>query len=230
MFKTTDLQKGRSYRVTGWIYVPGATGLSPQDSGDRGLRLVGYTRNEVTGVYTATKSQRPTLTDAWQQLTLDLTVPADADDVLVRLYNGFGDANRDVYFDDLSVREIWAPLGPQWDLGTADEAAGTAYTAIAQPSPDVAVLKLTGGGEIWFTGVADKWWPEPGACNPGLARRSHWPEEQRHACQSPATTHHARGPGGPLVDVGGLPTQLSVRADHFPILVGGPAWRADVEL
>ena len=69
----------------------------------------------------------------------------------IRLYNGFTAAGKEVFFDDLSVREIWAPLGPQWSLGTADESPAPPTAHISQPYPDVAALHLAGGGEIWFT-------------------------------------------------------------------------------
>ena len=156
-----NLQLGRTYRFTGWVYVPGSTGLAPQD--DRGLKLVGFVRNASTGQYTATSSAKPTITDAWQQLSVDVAVPAGSDDVILRLYNGFSTANKDVNFDDLSVRQVWSPLGPEWSMGTVDETTDTAYTHISQPDATVATLHLTGGGEVWFTGSGSTWWPETGA-------------------------------------------------------------------
>lgn len=156
------LPRGGTYRITGWVYVPAATGLSPESGA--GLKLFGYYQDSA-GNWPNAMSAKPALTDAWQQLSLDITVPASAQqDAKVRLYAGFAAAGKEVFFDDLSVRELWAPLGPQWSLGTVDEAAGTAYTYLSQPYPDVAVLHLTGGGDIGFTAAGDgRWWPEPGA-------------------------------------------------------------------
>ena len=157
------LRPGSSYRVTGWIYVPAGTGLNPEE-GNRGVRL--HTAYQAAdGQWKVTTSPKPTLVDAWQQLSVDVTIPADArTNTEVRLYNGFAAAGKQVFFDDLSVREIWSPLGPQWNLGASDEVAATSYSHVTQPSPDVAVVHLSGGGEIWFTGSGDgKWWPQPGA-------------------------------------------------------------------
>ena len=159
------LQPGGTYRFTGWIYVPAATGLSiDTPNSSRGLRLVGIYPKAGGGAGSA-RSDAPTLTDTWQQLSLDFTVPATATGAgFVRLYNGFTAGGKEVFFDDLSLREIWSPLGPQWSLGTADEMTGTAYSHISQPYPDVAAVHLSGGGEIWFTSGGNSiWWPEPGA-------------------------------------------------------------------
>ncbi|TQN42635.1 RHS repeat-associated protein [Blastococcus colisei] len=153
------LTAGRTYRITGWIYVPSATGLDPGST--HGLRIVGM-YNEG-GTWKAQSSNKPTRTDTWQQLTLDFTVPAGTTGPLIRLYNGFSATSKKVFYDDLSVRQVWAPFGPQWSLGVADQATGVAYTSITQPYPDVAAVRLSGGGEVWFTGGGANWWPQPGA-------------------------------------------------------------------
>ncbi|TYP90610.1 DNRLRE domain-containing protein [Blastococcus xanthinilyticus] len=155
------LAKGATYRLSAWVYVPAASGLSPEHAD--GLRLSAvYTES---GKEVRVTSARPRLVDAWQQLTVDVTVPASAaGNGAVRLYNGFAGAGKEVFFDDVSVREIFAPLGPQWSLGTADGGAQTGYSHISQPYTDVAALHLSGGGEVWFTQGGDgRWWPEPGA-------------------------------------------------------------------
>ncbi|GAA3800588.1 DNRLRE domain-containing protein [Cellulomonas soli] len=155
------MKPGRSYRVSAWIYVPAATGLL--SSSDYALQIGAFTR-VGTAPYENTKSSRAALTNAWQRLTLDVTVPAGATEAGVRLYDGFTSPDKVVYFDDVSVTELWSPFGPEWDLGTADASAGTAYTRITRPYDDVASLELTGGADVWFTQGADgAWWPEPGA-------------------------------------------------------------------
>lgn len=161
------LQAGRTYRVSGWIYVPESTGLQPDFP--RGLGLAVFTRTG-TGPYSEPASNgsmtaRPTRTDVWQQISVDVTIPAGSTEAFVRLYNGFSGTSKHVYFDDLSVRELWAPFGKEWASGTIDSAAGTAYTHISRPYDDVAAVHLTGGGEIWFTSGngGATWWPEPGA-------------------------------------------------------------------
>ena len=169
------MRAGHTYRVTGWIYVPAATGLAPPYA--RGLRLTGFVHtpagyNEPTS--DGNSSARPTVTDAWQQLSFDFAVPSNATEAFIRLYNGFDQGSgKEVFFDDLSVREIWAPLGPQWSLGTADAAAETGYTYIDQPSADAARLNFSGGGEVWFTASGDgRWFPELGAEDYKLAAGS----------------------------------------------------------
>jgi RHS repeat-associated protein len=160
------MQAGRKYRVSGWIYVPASTGLSPGSI--RGLRLQVFTRSG-TGPYSepvnvGAATAKASMTNAWQQLSVDVTIPAGTTETFLRLYDGYKESTKPVYFDDISVRELWAPFGKEWASGTTDSAAGTAYTRISRPYPDVAAVHLTGGGEIWFTsGDGVKWWPEPGA-------------------------------------------------------------------
>ncbi|MGW6130131.1 putative toxin [Cellulomonas sp. NPDC055163] len=163
---TTVMEPGRTYRVSGWIYVPSATGLG--STNDRALSMAVFAKkpdgNYTVPVADKMLTPRPTLVDAWQQLTVDVTIPSGATESFVRLYNGHSDPAKVVFFDDLSVRELWAPFGKQWAIGTADAAAGTAYTHVSKPYDDVAAVHLAGGGEVWFTsGNGTQWWPEPGA-------------------------------------------------------------------
>ncbi|WP_164703094.1 DNRLRE domain-containing protein, partial [Modestobacter sp. KNN46-3] len=113
-----QLRPGATYRADAWIYVPGSTGLAPVSP--RGLRVVGFYL-DANNVYREVRSNAPVKTDTWQQLSVDMEVPADAKGApFFRLYSGFGTSGVEVFYDDVSVREIWAPLGPQWSLGTAD--------------------------------------------------------------------------------------------------------------
>ncbi|MBW0254839.1 DNRLRE domain-containing protein [Cellulomonas sp. PS-H5] len=157
---------GRTYRVSTWVYVPSATTLTP--GSPRGLSLQLFSRTGAAAwAEPSTRgaaSAKPTMTNAWQQLSMDVTIPAGTTEAFLRLYNGNSAAAKPVYFDDITVNELWAPFGKQWASGTTDSSAGTAYTRISRPYPDVAAVHLTGGGEIWFTsGDGQKWWPEPGA-------------------------------------------------------------------
>lgn len=169
------MQAGRRYRVSGWVYVPDQTTLVPNNA--RGLRMTVFTRVgtdayvEPLAVGSATPA--PTSTNTWQQVSVDITVPPGSTEAFLRLYDGNTSASKPVYWDDISVRELWAPFGPQWSSGTSDSAAGTAYTRVSRPYSDVAAVHLTGGGEIWFTsGDGVKWWPEPGAEDLRLAPTS----------------------------------------------------------
>ncbi|MBX9246209.1 DNRLRE domain-containing protein [Actinotalea ferrariae] len=165
----TGLRPGRTYRFSGWVFVP-ATGTSvPAPTSPRGLKMTLFTR-AGTGPYTepalpgGAATADPTIVNAWQRVTFDATIPAGSTEAFVRLYNGFAaSTGQAVYWDDISVRELWSPFGPEWSAGTIDAAAGTAYTRVTTPYEDVAAVELSGGGEIWFTSANGVWWPQPGA-------------------------------------------------------------------
>ena len=78
----------------------------------------------------------PTLTEAWQHVSVDVTVPADAaSGAALRLYNGSATQGTEVYYDDLSVREVWGPLGPQWRLAPPIPPPTPPTPTSASPSP-----------------------------------------------------------------------------------------------
>ena len=233
-----ELRRGSTFRVSGWIYVPYSTGLSPQLS-SLGLRI-DTLYLDAAGNYQHVTSAAPVKTDTWQYLSVDVTVPADArSGARIRLYNGFSAAGRTVWWDDISVREIWAPLGPQWSLGTADGAADTAYTHISQPSADVAVVHTSGGGEIWFTAGGDgKWWPQPGAESLTLSQTGIWAWQLR---ELDGTVSDFAGPpagivqpertlrsGEQLASANGL-YRLVMQANGDAVLYGptGPTWHTN---
>jgi RHS repeat-associated protein len=162
------MKAGRTYRVTGWVYVPAATGLQP-DFG-RGLKISAFAK---TGAgYQEWSSARPSAVDVWQQLTLDFTVPKDATEAFVRLYNGFAaGSGKKVYFDDLSLREITAPFGPHWETGAEVDSAQIDYTRLTFPQEDTVQVEQADGSSIWFTRTPDgRFWPEPGAEDLTLAK------------------------------------------------------------
>nr|BEK69212.1 hypothetical protein KPHV_64390 [Kitasatospora purpeofusca] len=154
------MKPGRTYRLTGWIYVPGSTGLNP-DFGDRGLRLAGFVK---TGAgYAKTTSPKAGFTDGWQQLSVDLAVPADATEAFFRLYNGFTGADKQVFFDDISLKEIVAPFGPQW-AGGPDAGAGSDYRSLSFPQSDLVEIKGNDDTSLTFAkGTDGTFFPEPGA-------------------------------------------------------------------
>ncbi|MFJ6199592.1 LamG-like jellyroll fold domain-containing protein [Micromonospora sp. NPDC092111] len=154
---------GKTYRMTGWIYVPGATGLLPAHT-QRGLRIVGLYK--VGTVYTEVTSAMAGYTDGWQELSVDLTVPAGATEAFFRLYNGMqGGSGRKVYWDNLSFTEIVAPFGPSWTGGATGGAAGVAYTTLTTPEPSLVEVTTADGGWITFAKNSDgvSFTPEPGA-------------------------------------------------------------------
>ena len=161
------MKAGGTYRISGWVYVPASTGLTPPHwlGNQMALFWKTPTANYPDPATTGALSGPPTKVDTWQQLSFDVTIPADATETFLRLYSGQeANSNKAVYFDDLSVRQIWAPFGKEWATGTVDGYAGTAYTKITTPYDDVAAVHLTGGGEVWFTtGNGSQWFPEPGA-------------------------------------------------------------------
>ncbi|MBO1414659.1 ricin-type beta-trefoil lectin domain protein [Streptomyces sp. FH025] len=155
------MQPGKTYRLTGWIYVPGATGLDNPLT-NRGLRMVGVYRTPAG--YGETVSPKAAFTDGWQQLTLDMVVPKDATEAWFRLYNGnAGGSGKEVYFDDLSLKEIVAPFGPQW-AGGPDAGPGSDYRALSFPQSDLVEIKGNDDTSLTFAKGADgTFFPEPGA-------------------------------------------------------------------
>ncbi|MEV6976777.1 ricin-type beta-trefoil lectin domain protein [Kitasatospora sp. NPDC093806] len=154
------MKPGKTYRLTGWIYVPGSTGLNP-DFGDRGLRLVGFVKTPAG--YTKTTSAKAGFTDGWQQLSVDLAVPADATEAFFRLYNGFTAADKQVFFDDLSMKEIVAPFGPQWS-GGPNAGSGSDFRSLSFPQSDLVEIKGNNDGSLTFAkGTDGTFFPEPGA-------------------------------------------------------------------
>lgn len=157
---------GRSYRVSGWVYVEVPQGSSVPAGGHWAagtIRLFNKLGTDPTWVQAPGGTSRPTIANAWRQVTFDVTIPTNASSSFFIFTNGFTSAGQAVYWDDLSVRELWSPFGPEWSSGTFDASAGTAYTRITRPYDDVASVELTGGGEVWFTSAdSTHWWPEPG--------------------------------------------------------------------
>ncbi|MEV0192336.1 ricin-type beta-trefoil lectin domain protein [Kitasatospora purpeofusca] len=155
------MQPGKTYRLTGWIYVPAATGLDP-DRADIGLRLVGVHRTAAG--YANVLSPKASFTDGWQQLTVDMAVPKDATEAWFRLINGFGaGTGKEVFFDDLSLKEIVAPFGPQW-AGGPDAGAGSDYRSLSFPQTDLVEIKGNDDSTLTFAkGTDGTLFPEPGA-------------------------------------------------------------------
>ncbi|MFF9147850.1 DNRLRE domain-containing protein [Streptomyces sp. NPDC014861] len=155
------MKPGKTYRFSAWAYVPSATGLSPQFS--RGLSLyAGVTTPSGT---VAKVSRRVPYTDAWAELTLDVTVPKDATAAFLRVYNGFvADSGKAVYFDHLSLRELVAPFGPQWAGGAAGGVTDNELHALTFPGKDVAVITGYDDSTITFAKSSDGTFsPEPGS-------------------------------------------------------------------
>ncbi|MFB7325548.1 polymorphic toxin-type HINT domain-containing protein, partial [Streptomyces sp. NPDC056190] len=155
------MQPGKTYRFTAWAYAPAATGLAPQHA--RGLRL--YAGAGTPSGYVEKTSRKVPYTDAWAELTLDFTVPADATSAFLRLYNGFGaNSGKAVYFDHLSVRELVAPFGPEWAGGASGGITDNDYFSLTFPGKDVAVLTSYDDTTVTFAKSSDgSFSPEPGA-------------------------------------------------------------------
>lgn len=165
------MKPGRRYRVTGWIYVPSAAGLAPANTSN-GLRIVGV-HKDAGGTYRQVSSAKAAWTDAWQELTVDLDVPPGATEAFFRLYNGHSEAARSVYYDNLSVREVVAPFGPQWKGGATDGGTGNLFTTLEFPQPELAKVNTVAGGYITFArNSAGQFFPAPGAEDFGLTKVS----------------------------------------------------------
>ncbi|MFD8463561.1 DNRLRE domain-containing protein [Streptomyces cyaneofuscatus] len=155
------MKPGKRYRFSAWAHVPSATGLSPQHA--RGLRL--YAGASTPGGTVEATSRKVPYTDAWAELTLDFTVPADATTSFLRLYNGFpANSGKAVYFDHLSVRELVAPFGPQWAGGATGGVTDNDLHTLTFPGKDVAVITGYDDTTTTFAKSSDgSFSPEPGA-------------------------------------------------------------------
>ncbi len=155
------MKPGRTYRFSAWAYVPSATGLSPQHA--RGLRL--YAGAATPGGTVEATSRKVPYTDAWAELSLDFTVPANATTAFLRLYNGFpANSGKAVYFDHMSVRELVAPFGPQWAGGATGGVTDNELHSLTFPGRDVAVITGYDDSTITFAKSSDgSFSPEPGA-------------------------------------------------------------------
>ncbi|MGE5829933.1 MAG: LamG-like jellyroll fold domain-containing protein [Micromonosporaceae bacterium] len=164
------MQAGRTYRLTGWVYVPAATGLIPGHA--RSFRLAGFYVTSSGGG--SALSAQPNYTDAWQELSVDLTIPSNATAAFFRLYNGMTTGSgKKVYWDNLTVTEIIAPFGPSWTGAAAGGPTTAPFTSLTFPQPvvapatlpSVAKVGLAGGGWLTFSLNADgtTYTPQPGA-------------------------------------------------------------------
>ncbi|WP_020519735.1 ricin-type beta-trefoil lectin domain protein [Catelliglobosispora koreensis] len=158
---TLGVTAGKRYRFTGWIYVPAATGLNPTDA--RGLRLTAHTEGPY-GV-TGAQSVKAGWVDGWQELSVDFTVPSNANYAFVRLYNGFNfGSGKQVFYDNLSLRELVAPFGPSWRGGASDAVTANEYQSLEFPSADLAKVNIVGGTKLTFARSASgSFFPQPGA-------------------------------------------------------------------
>ncbi|MFJ5150034.1 RHS repeat-associated core domain-containing protein [Streptomyces sp. NPDC088353] len=155
------MKPGKTYRFSAWAYVPSTTGLSPQHA--NGLRLYAAFATP-SGTVTKTSRKVP-YTDAWAELTLDFTVPADATSAYLRLYNGFAaDSGKAVHYDHLSLRELVAPFGPEWAGGASGGVTDNDYFSLTFPGKDVAVITAYDDTTVTFAKSSDgSFSPEPGA-------------------------------------------------------------------
>lgn len=125
------MRAGGRYLVTGWVYVPAATGLNPTSG--RGLRLA--PTYHVAGSAYHVMSAAPTLTDTWVKLSVVMTVPVSATDAYLRVWSGFAaGSGKAVYFDDLSVKEL---------TGTT---ASVSITPVKDSTNVLSVQSRTAGG------------------------------------------------------------------------------------
>ncbi|MFJ7155461.1 DNRLRE domain-containing protein [Streptomyces sp. NPDC101118] len=155
------MKPGKTYRFSAWAYVPSATGLSPQHA--RGLRL--YAGFDTPGGYVEPTSRKVPYTDAWAELSMDFTVPADATSAFVRLYNGFpANSGKAVFYDHVSLRELVAPFGPQWSGGAAGGVTDNDLHSLTFPGKDVAVITGYDDTTTSFAKSSDgSFSPEPGS-------------------------------------------------------------------
>ncbi len=157
----SGMRPGKRYRVRGWIYVPAADGLNPAFPTNL-QRFVVYTRTGTDPLHPVA-SKKADVVNAWQELTLDFTVPVGATEAFIRIYGNL--SGKSVYWDNLSLKEIIAPFGPSWSGGATGGPAAAEYTTLEFPQRSLAQVNLVGGGAVTFSRNADgvSFTPEPGA-------------------------------------------------------------------
>lgn len=156
---------GRRYRMSGWIYVPAATGAAVPDT-LRGLRIVGYYKDGTGYHSVASAAAGAQDLDGWRQVRVDLAIPAGSTEAFFRLYNGFttGLTTKYVYWDDLSLREVVSPFGPAWSSGPGSDLTSD-FQSLRFPTKNSAELMLLTGRAVRFsrTSTNTAFYPEPGA-------------------------------------------------------------------
>lgn len=149
------MQPGKRYQVTGWIYVPAATGLGVSGTigSVQGLRIVAVYK--VGSIYVEVPSAKASIVDGWQQLSLVMSIPVGATEAFVRLFNGFPtpQSAKAVYWDDLSLREVTGTTTAQTITPTRDGvnvlSVQSRNSAGATSDPRVYQFLVTPSSDAW---------------------------------------------------------------------------------
>ena len=129
---------GNRYRFAGWFNVPAAAGLTTTDPNGLTLALV------ADGTVVA-RSRKVPVVDAWAQVSVDATIPAGATTIEARVYGGYDTASaRTIRVDELSLRRLWAPYGPQWATGIDSDTTADFVSAKVLPGGHVNLLAADG--------------------------------------------------------------------------------------
>ncbi|MGN9912249.1 DNRLRE domain-containing protein [Phytohabitans sp. LJ34] len=131
------MQAGKKYLITGWVWVPAATGLNPGGTygTTRGQRIVAFYNSGSAHI--EVPSGKATATEAWNFVSVAVTIPSNATEAFVRLYNGSPTGSgKSVYWDHLSLREL---------VGTSTDAS------ITPPKDGLNVLSVQSRNTAGFT-------------------------------------------------------------------------------
>ena len=141
------MQPGQTYTAGVWVYVPAATTLSPVDA--RGLAIdAGW----YTTAYTEVQSPKPTAVNSWQRLSVTFTLPMDATQSFIRLYNGNSDPAKVVYYDGFTL----TPGGADQDYSaTPGLNPGRAYSYGVSAYGNVSTSESTQAGPVTATTTLD---------------------------------------------------------------------------
>ena len=135
---------GHSYRFTSYVYVPSTTGLPGGGDSPRAERPVAFVHSPTAG-YTETDAPAPTATNTWQPLSVTFTVPTDADQAFVRLYNGTPTGSGlPVYYDHSSLTDVGV-YGPGWRSALPGPPAGAGGKTIIDRTDSGGYVILQGG-------------------------------------------------------------------------------------
>ena len=95
------MEGGKKYTFSAYGYVPSFTGLNPDS--ERGLKVVVFWKEDE--VYFEKRSSILYNTETWQRLSVSFEIPINATEAFIRIYNGFQDKKKEVYYKDFQLTE-----------------------------------------------------------------------------------------------------------------------------
>lgn len=98
-----NMSPGNTYTVSADLYMP-AEQVGTLNNSARTI-LVRYIKGSLTWQGAANSVQAPNVAGTQERLSVTVSIPSDADDILIVFYNGSGDATDSLYWDALMVED-----------------------------------------------------------------------------------------------------------------------------